>query len=207
MVAIVLLDTCAAVWIGNREAIAPGAVQAISDCRRDCGNPRFGGHGMGDRSCHDPGAPSSRAVAHGAKLACRSPGPTGVSDGTAGACGRPERLILAGHFPPRPGGSPPDRDGARAQGPAGHPRSPNSGLRRAGARGRHRLLSICRRAATSAAPTRRFPRRSGIDRDLPGEEVRSIRLPARRLACVRPSEVCRRPRFARSRMPAGAVPT
>jgi PIN domain nuclease of toxin-antitoxin system len=36
-VAIVLLDTCAAVWIGNREAIAPGAVQAIRTAARSAG--------------------------------------------------------------------------------------------------------------------------------------------------------------------------
>jgi PIN domain nuclease of toxin-antitoxin system len=36
-VAIVLLDTCAAVWIGNREAIAPGAMQAIRTAARSAG--------------------------------------------------------------------------------------------------------------------------------------------------------------------------
>ncbi len=35
--AIVLLDTCAAVWIGNREAMAPGAVQAIRTAARSAG--------------------------------------------------------------------------------------------------------------------------------------------------------------------------
>lgn len=32
-----LLDTCAAVWIGNREAIAPGAGQAIRTAARSAG--------------------------------------------------------------------------------------------------------------------------------------------------------------------------
>lgn len=33
----VLLDTCAAVWIGNRDAIAPDALQSIRDAARTAG--------------------------------------------------------------------------------------------------------------------------------------------------------------------------
>jgi PIN domain nuclease of toxin-antitoxin system len=36
-VAIVLLDTCAAVWIGNRAAITPSAMQAIRTAARTAG--------------------------------------------------------------------------------------------------------------------------------------------------------------------------
>jgi PIN domain nuclease of toxin-antitoxin system len=36
-VAFVLLDTCAAVWIGNREPIAPGAMQAVRIAARTAG--------------------------------------------------------------------------------------------------------------------------------------------------------------------------
>jgi len=37
MMAMVLLDTCAAIWIGNRESIAPKALQAIRTAARTAG--------------------------------------------------------------------------------------------------------------------------------------------------------------------------
>jgi PIN domain nuclease of toxin-antitoxin system len=36
-VAIVLLDTCAAIWIGNRAAIAPSALEAVRSAARTAG--------------------------------------------------------------------------------------------------------------------------------------------------------------------------
>ena len=157
LVVIVLLDTCAAVWVEQRRGHRRGAVRD-SHRRRDCGD--F----VSPVTAWEIGlATTRRAILscfdHGAKLARRSPGPTGCG-GSAEPRGALTRVHPAGQFPPRPGGSPPDRDGARAQGPAGHPRSPNSGLRRAGARGRHRLLSavgqsgLTRRGASSALRAR-----------------------------------------------------